>query len=124
MQLLQPKEGKDSKEQHTMLMDMTEHQVMDEDYAILKTTRPRHAANPTEELLVETDVTLAQVRKITKEYGEKYGEIDTRALAELRDTHIRVIPCPAHKNDPKGWVHKTVPLLEKTAARGKLKAAS
>lgn len=124
MQLLQPKKGKDSKEQHAMLMKMTEHQVMDEDYAILKTTRPRQAANPTEELLVETDVTLAQVRKITKEYGEKSGEIDARALAELRDTHIRVIPCPEHRSDPKGWVHKTAPLLEKKSARGKLKAAS
>jgi phenylpropionate dioxygenase-like ring-hydroxylating dioxygenase large terminal subunit len=124
MQLLQPKDGKDSKEQHKMLMEMTEHQVMDEDYAVLKTTRPRQAANPTEELLVETDVTLAQVRKITKEYGEKSGQIDVRALAELRDTHIRVIPCPEHRSDPKGWVHKTVPLLEKTAARGKLHAAS
>jgi hypothetical protein len=124
MQLLQPKEGKDSKEQHRMLMKMTEHQVMDEDYAVLKTTRPVQAANPAEELLVETDVTLAEVRKITKEYGEKSGQIDTRAQAELHDTHIRVIPCPEHRSDPKGWVHKTVPLREKVSARGKLKAAS
>lgn len=124
MQLLLPKEGKESKQQHAMLMEMTEHQVMDEDYAVLKTTRPRQAANPAEELLVETDVTVAQVRKITKEYGEKSGQIDTRALAQLRDTHIRVIPCPQHRSDPKGWVHKTVPMLEKQAARGKLKMVS
>ncbi len=124
MQLLLPKEGKESKQQHAMLMEMTEHQVMDEDYAVLKTTRPRQAANPAEELLVETDVTLAQVRKITKEFGEKSGQIDTRALAQLRDTHIRVIPCPQHRSDPKGWVHKTVPMLGKQAARGKLKMVS
>ena len=124
MQLLLPKEGKESKQQHAMLMEMTEHQVMDEDYAVLKTTRPRQAANPAEELLVETDVTLAQVRKITKEFGEKSGQIDTRALAQLRDTHIRVIPCPQHRSDPKGWVHKTVPMLEKQAARDKLKMVS
>ncbi len=124
MQLLLPKEGKESKQQHAMLMEMTEHQVMDEDYAVLKTTRPRQAANPVEELLVETDVTLAQVRKITKEFGEKSGQIDTRALAQLRDTHIRVIPCPQHRSDPKGWVHKTVPMLEKQATRDKLKMVS
>ena len=124
MQLLLPKEGKESKQQHAMLMEMTEHQVMDEDYAVLKTTRPRQAANPAEELLVETDVTLAQVRKITKEFGEKSGQIDTRALAQLRDTHIRVIPCPQHRSDPKGWVHKTVPMLEKQATRDKLKMVS
>ena len=124
MQLLLPKDGKESKQQHAMLMEMTEHQVMDEDYAVLKTTRPRQAANPAEELLVETDVTLAQVRKITKEFGEKSGQIDTRALAQLRDTHIRVIPCPQHRSDPKGWVHKTVPMLEKQATRDKLKMVS
>ena len=124
MQLLLPKEGKESKQQHAMLMEMTEHQVMDEDYAVLKTTRPRQAANPAEELLVETDVTVAQVRKITKEFGEKSGQIDTRALAQLRDTHIRVIPCPQHRSDPKGWVHKTVPMLEKQATRDKLKMVS
>ena len=57
---------------HAELMRMTEEQVMDEDYAVLKTTRPaKQAASPAEELLVETDVTLAQVRKITLEYAEQ-----------------------------------------------------
>jgi hypothetical protein len=96
---------------------------MDEDYTVLKTTRPRQAASPAEELLVETDVTLAQVRKITVEYAAKHGEIDAKALDEIRDTHIRVIPCPEHKSDPKGWVHKTVPLLEKKRAVLDLRAA-
>ncbi|MFQ5635743.1 MAG: Rieske 2Fe-2S domain-containing protein [Gammaproteobacteria bacterium] len=111
MILMQPKEDDDSAAQHQALMEMTEHQVMDEDYAVLKTTRPRQAASPAEELLVETDVTLAQCRKITRAYAAKWGAIDTRSLDELRDTHIRVIPCPGHRSDPKGWVHKTVPLL-------------
>ena len=124
MLLMQGKDGEESAAQHKMLMEMTEHQVMDEDYVVLKTTRPRQAASPTEELLVETDVTVAHVRKITKEYGARMGTINSKALAELRDTHIRVIPCPDHKSDPKGWVHKTVPLLDKTHGRGTLKAAS
>jgi len=111
MQLMLQKDGSDSAAQHEALMDMTENQVMDEDYAVLKTTRPRQAASPNEELLVETDVTVAQVRKITREYAQKYGEIDSKALAEIRDTHIRVIPCPGHKIDPKNWVHKLVPGL-------------
>jgi hypothetical protein len=110
-------------EEHKMLIDMTRDQVMDEDYAVLKTTRPRQAASPAEELLVETDRTIAQVRKLTKDYGEKFGTIDTAALKELEDTHIRVIPCPGHKTDPRNWVHKTVPLLP-TKGRGRLKAAS
>ena len=96
---------------------------MDEDYVVLRTTRPIKAAAPAEELLVETDRTVAQVRKLTKDYGDKYGRIDTTALKELEDTHIRVIPCPGHKSEPNSWVHKTVPLL-KPQGRGKLKAAS
>ena len=123
MILMQPKDGAESAEQHRLLMEMTEQQVMDEDYAVLKTTRPVKAANPAEELLVETDVTLAQVRKMTVDYAAKFGEIDATELAALRDSHIRVIPCPGHRSDPKGWVHKTVP-LKKSTARGDLKAAS
>lgn len=123
MILMQPKAGEESAAQHAALMDMTENQVMDEDYAVLKTTRPRLPASPAEELLVESDVTLAQCRKITLDHADRMGVIDTRALAEIRDTHIRVIPCPAHRSDPKGWVHKTVPLRAGTGRRGDLKAA-
>jgi phenylpropionate dioxygenase-like ring-hydroxylating dioxygenase large terminal subunit len=116
MLLLQPKPGTDgrgglSAADHQMLVTMTRDQVMDEDYAVLKGTRPRQAASPTEELLVETDVTLAQVRKMTRDYAAKYGEVDAQALAALRDTHIRVVPCPGHRTEPGQWVHKTVPLV-------------
>ncbi len=52
-----------SAEEHKMLVEMTRDQVMDEDYAVLKTTRPRLSAPFPEELLVETDRTVAQVRK-------------------------------------------------------------
>ncbi|MDJ0926245.1 MAG: aromatic ring-hydroxylating dioxygenase subunit alpha [Gammaproteobacteria bacterium] len=110
-------------EEHEMMVNMTRDTVMDEDYAVLQTTRPRQAASTTEELLVDTDRTLVQVRQMTLDYGQKHGGIDTAALSELEDTHIRVIPCPGHKSDPKNWVHKTVPLLHGTG-RGKLQAAS
>jgi hypothetical protein len=69
------------------------------------------AAVFTEELLVDTDRTLAQVRKMTLDFGMRAGTIDIRALRELEDTHVRVIPCPGHKSDPHNWVHRTVPLL-------------
>ncbi len=94
-----------------MIVEMTRDVVMDEDYAVLKTTRPVKAARPGEELLVETDRTLAQVRKLTKDYGDRFGRIDSAALAQIADSHIRVIPCPGHKSNPGNWVHKTVPLL-------------
>ncbi len=110
-------------DEHRMLVDMTRDTVMDEDYAVLKTTRPRQAASPTEELLVEADRTVAQVRKMTLDYGQQAGMIDVPAWQALADTHIRVIPCPGHKADPSNWVHKTVPLLTGTG-RGALKAAS
>jgi hypothetical protein len=115
MLLLQPKPGADDKgglsaADHQQLVTMTRDQVMNEDYAILKGTRPRQAASPAEELLVETDVTLAQARKMTRDYAAKYGEVDAQALAALRDTHIRVLPCPGHRSEPGQWVHKIVPL--------------
>lgn len=122
MQLLQ-RTATSTAEQHQAMVDMTRNQVMDEDYAVLKTTRPVRAASPTEELLVESDLTVAQVRKMARDYAEKYGEVDATALEALRDTHIRVIPCPGHRADPKNWVHKTVPLIDGSeAARGALKA--
>ena len=116
MLLLQPKPGADGKggisaADHQMLVAMTRDQVMDEDHAVLKDTRPRQPASPAEELLVETDVTLAQVRKMTRDYAAEHGEIDAHALAGLRDTHIHVVPCPGHRAEPGQWVHGTVPLL-------------
>jgi|GEM_PF-455364 len=112
-----------SPDEHKMLIDMTRDQVMDEDYVVLKTTRPRLSAPFNEELLVDADRTVAQVRKITMEYAAKFGEIDTRALRDIENAHIRVIPCPQHKSDPKNWVHKIVPLKNMDAAGG-LKAVS
>jgi hypothetical protein len=109
MILLQPKDAATS-QVHCALVAMTRNQVMGEDDAVLRTTRPLRAAPPAEELLVETDLTVAQVRQMTRDYAERHGEIDTVELEALRDTHVRVIPCPAHRSDPKNWVHRTVPL--------------
>jgi phenylpropionate dioxygenase-like ring-hydroxylating dioxygenase large terminal subunit len=109
--------------EHKFLIEMTRDQVMDEDYAVLKTTRPIKAAAVTEELLVESDRTLVQARNMTVTYGEEHGMIDTRALEQLADAHITVIPCPDHKADPKNWVHKQVPLVGKTG-KASLKVAS
>jgi hypothetical protein len=95
---------------------MTRDVVMDEDYLVLKTTRPVQAASPAEELLVETDRTVAQVRKMTLDYGARMGTIDIHALRAVQDTHILVIPCPGHREDPRNWIHKTVPLLAPRAA--------
>jgi hypothetical protein len=112
-----------TEEEHRMIVEMTRDVVMDEDYAVLKTTRPAKAARPSEELLVETDRTVAQVRKLTKDYGDRFGRIDSAALRLIADSHIRVIPCPGHKSDPNNWVHKTVPLLPQKRPDS-LKAAS
>ncbi|MBM4196932.1 MAG: aromatic ring-hydroxylating dioxygenase subunit alpha [Gammaproteobacteria bacterium] len=109
MLLLMPKADA-TEAQHRALVTMTEKQVMDEDYAVLKTTRPVLAAEPAEELLVESDLTLAQVRKMTLEFAASQGEIDQEAWAPVRQSHIRVVPCPEHRTDPKNWVHKLLPL--------------
>jgi len=112
-----------TEDEHRMLVGMTRDVVMDEDYAVLKTARLLRSAATTEELLVETDRTLVQVRRMTVDYGARYGEIDTRKLREIEAAHITVIPCPAHRMDQKGWVHQTAPLLP-AQTRGALQTAS
>ncbi len=99
-------------EEHKAMVDMTREQVQDEDYVVLRNTRPTLAASVTEELLVDADRTLVQVRKMTAAYGEKYGSVDTKTLREIEDAHITVIPSPGHKSNPKNWVHRTAPLLK------------
>lgn len=123
MLMLQPA-AKVTPTEHEQMVRMTREQVMDEDYAVLKATQPRLAASPTEELLVETDLTVAQVRRMIRDFGARQGEIDTAALAALRDTHISVLPCPGHRSDPGAWVHRTVPLLPPGEAARAEQAAS
>ncbi len=103
-------------EEHRMIMDMTRDTVMDEDYVVLKNTRPVLAAPVTEELLVDADRTLVQVRNMTAAYGEKFGVVDHTALRAIEDAHITVIPCPGHRLQPKGWVHRQAPVLRNAAA--------
>jgi phenylpropionate dioxygenase-like ring-hydroxylating dioxygenase large terminal subunit len=103
-------------DEHNMIVTMTRDTVMDEDYVILKNTRPLLPAATQEELLVETDRTLVQVRKMTLEYGQRYGEIDVAALRAMHDAHITVIPCPEHRSEPKGWVHPLAPLTPLSGA--------
>ena len=110
-------------DEHKAIVDMTRDVVMDEDYVVLKETRPVFAASTTEELLVDADRTIAQVRKITAEYGERFGTVDAKTLRGIEDAHITVLPCPGHKEDPKGWVHRITPLLRADAA-GDLQAVS
>ena len=110
-------------EEHKAMIDMTRDTVMDEDYVVLKNTRPVVAAATTEELLVDTDRTLVQVRKMTGAYGEQFGTVNVSALREMEDAHITVIPCPGHKADPKNWVHRTAP-INKADHGGNLKVVS
>jgi len=89
-----------TEEEHTMIVDMTRDTVMDEDYVVLRNTRPVVAASVTEELLVDADRTLVQVRKITGDYGEKFGTVDTKTLREIEDAHIKVIPLTRPQEQP------------------------
>jgi phenylpropionate dioxygenase-like ring-hydroxylating dioxygenase large terminal subunit len=109
--------------EHRDLVTMTRDVVMDEDYVVLRTTRPVNAAPTTEEVLVEADRTVVQVRQMTMAYGEAQGFIDTHHLREIEADHITVIPCPDHITEPKGWVHQLAP-LRKSAAGDRLKAVS
>jgi phenylpropionate dioxygenase-like ring-hydroxylating dioxygenase large terminal subunit len=112
-----------SEKEHRELIAMTRDVVMDEDYVVLSTTRPVNAARTSEELLVDTDRTVAQVRQMTMNYGAAQGFIDTRRVSEIEADHITVVPCPGHKSEPKGWIHNQAPLM-KSASGEQLKAVS
>lgn len=115
MLLLQPR-AEVSAEEHQALVSMTEQQVMDEDREVLARTKPLLAAPVTEELIVETDLTLVQARKMTSAFGRAMGEIDVAEVSALVRERIFVIPCPGHREDPKAWIHKTVPLLPRLSS--------
>jgi phenylpropionate dioxygenase-like ring-hydroxylating dioxygenase large terminal subunit len=112
-----------NEKEHRDLIDMTRDVVMDEDYVVLSTTRPVNAARTSEELLVDTDRTLVQVRQMTMNYGAAQGFIDTGRVSAIEADHITVVPCPGHKSEPKGWIHNQAP-LKKSAAGEQLKAVS
>jgi hypothetical protein len=70
----------------------------------------------TEEFLIEADGMELTYRRKVQEWARTHGAIDSEAYEHAAKHQIMVIPSPGRKTDPKGWVHKAVPLQTVPAA--------
>ena len=55
-------------------------------------------------------------RRKAQEWARTRGAVDGQALAAQERETVSVIPSPARRTDPKGWVHPSVPMLGTPAA--------
>lgn len=86
-------------------------QAIEEDHNIVRFVKPKLTPkSTTEEFLIEADGMELTYRRKVQEYARKFGAIDREAFERAAPNQIMVIPSPGRKSDPKGWVHKTVPL--------------
>jgi phenylpropionate dioxygenase-like ring-hydroxylating dioxygenase large terminal subunit len=94
--------------------------VRDQDIVVLGDIEPKlPPESNAHELLMPADMAVARYREKLREWEGRGWRID---VAEIRRTSERmtyVIPSPARRTDPKGWVLAPVPLLpaHKGAAR-------
>jgi phenylpropionate dioxygenase-like ring-hydroxylating dioxygenase large terminal subunit len=86
-------------------------QAVVEDLRVVEKVKPK-LTPPTlsDEFLTETDGMELAFRRKVWEQAAKGWEIDWEAYEELAKDHVVVIPSPARREDPKGWVHTAVPL--------------
>jgi phenylpropionate dioxygenase-like ring-hydroxylating dioxygenase large terminal subunit len=82
-----------------------------EDLRIVEKVRPRLTPpSLPEEFLTKADSMEVAFRRLVREWKEKGWEIDSERYAQESDSRALVIPSPARRDDPKNWIHRTVPL--------------
>lgn len=87
------------------------YQAIEEDHNIVRYVKPKLTPkSTTEEFLIEADGMELTYRRKVQDWARTRGAIDSEAYEQAAKHHIMVVPSPARKADPKGWVHKTVPL--------------
>jgi phenylpropionate dioxygenase-like ring-hydroxylating dioxygenase large terminal subunit len=87
------------------------YQAIEEDHNIVRFVKPKLTPkSTTEEFLIEADGMELTYRRKVQEWARTRGAIDSDAYLQGSRDKIMVIASPARKADPKGWVHKTVPL--------------
>jgi phenylpropionate dioxygenase-like ring-hydroxylating dioxygenase large terminal subunit len=84
--------------------------AMEEDVSISTRIRPRLGPTPLrEEVLVKADQMEVMFRNYVTQLIEKGWEIDYPKMKAEEDYKVYVIPSPARREDPNGWVHAPVP---------------
>lgn len=90
--------------------------VRNQDVVVLADLEPRFTPETNaHELLVPADRAVARYREWLKDWEARGWRIDTARVARERPYKTYVIPGPARRLEPKGWVLDAVPLM---AARG------
>ncbi|MGH9580122.1 MAG: hypothetical protein ACRD2R_03940, partial [Terriglobales bacterium] len=82
-----------------------------EDLRIVEKVRPKLTPpSLPEEFLTKADSMEVAFRRIVRQWAERGWEIDTERYAAESPYRALVIPSPARREDPRSWVHRTVPL--------------
>jgi phenylpropionate dioxygenase-like ring-hydroxylating dioxygenase large terminal subunit len=88
-----------------------------EDAAVVENLKPKWTpASTAAELWMATDAMERVYRDQAGVFRHRLGEIDARRLQDLSRDRVLVIPSPARRSDPGGWVHETVPLIRAEAS--------
>lgn len=88
-------------------------QAIEEDHNIVRFVKPKLTPkSTTEEFLIEADGMELTFRRKVQDWARARGAIDGQRLAEDLKHQVQVLPSPARRADPKGWVHRAVPRLE------------
>jgi phenylpropionate dioxygenase-like ring-hydroxylating dioxygenase large terminal subunit len=91
-------------------------QAIAEDHNIVRFVKPKLTPqSTTEEFLIEADGMELTFRRKVQEWARTRGAIDGQRLAQDLKHQVQVLPSPARRADPKGWVHRAVPRLETPA---------
>lgn len=91
-------------------------QGLDEDAGVIERIRPRlRPPTPEHELWMATDAVERLYRDQARAYADRLGEIDVRRHEELTRDRVLVIPSPARRASPGGWVHDEMPLIGRSS---------
>lgn len=91
--------------------------VRNQDIVVLRDVEPPRAPETNaHELLMPADKGIARYREKLREWQERGWRIDEARLEATRSNTAYVIPSPARRREPRGWVLEPVPLLPATRA--------
>lgn len=86
--------------------------VRNQDIIVLRDIEPRRASETNaHELLMPADMGIARYREKLAEWEALGWRIDEERVDATREKSTYVIPSPARRAEPKGWVLAAVPLL-------------
>ena len=86
-------------------------EAIEEDLRIVEKVRPRlMPPNLPEEFLTKADSMEVAFRRLVRDWAERGWEIDSDRYAHESQSRVLVIPSPARREDPRNWVHRTIPL--------------